>query len=80
MYASQNYTVIDSRLRHSGCPAKADPNDPMSAGWLLFEGSEKKCREWIMSGLFGTEGAERDHYVNLIAQLALGRTELDYQT
>ena len=76
---SKRYIIIDSWLKHKGYPAKADPDDPMSVGWLLFEGSENKCKEWIMNGLFGTEGAERDHYINLLSQLASGRTKLDYQ-
>lgn len=34
--------------------------------------------EWIMDGMRSTEGAERDHYVDLLLQLERGRKELNY--
>lgn len=34
--------------------------------------------EWIMDGMRSTEGAERDHYVDLLLQLDRGRKELNY--
>lgn len=34
--------------------------------------------EWIMDGMRSTEGAERDHYVDLLLQLDRGKRELNY--
>ena len=42
--------------------------------------SRTKAREWIMSGIFGCDGAERDHYVSLLIQLDAGLTLLDYDS
>ena len=41
--------------------------------------SRKSAREWIMSGLFSCEGAERDHYVDMLSQLEESENKvLDY--
>lgn len=40
--------------------------------------SRDAARRWIMEGLYGTEGAESDHYGSMLVQLASGRTTLDY--
>ena len=57
--------------------------------WLLAENPKmgilasfnKKadCRNWIMDGLYGTEGAERDHYVDMLFQLDNGAKTIDYR-
>lgn len=59
------YYILDSRCR--------EPNKP-------FKTFNKKadCKEWIMCGLYGTEGAEQEHYVDMLQQLDLGKTTLDY--
>lgn len=41
---------------------------------------EAAAREWIMGGLMGCEGAERDHYVSLLQQLEMGLDRLDYDS
>lgn len=46
-------------------------------GTKEFSG-RKAAREWIMEGLFGCDGAERDHYVSMLGQLEAGRSNLDY--
>lgn len=72
------YMIIDENLLMRGCPPNADPKDPMSAGWLLFEGNKKNCKEWILDGLYKTEGAEQEHYVNMLRQLDMGKKTIGY--
>jgi len=40
--------------------------------------SKKDCRAWLMEGLYGTDGAERDHYVSMLSQLDMGKKVLEY--
>lgn len=40
--------------------------------------TKRKCYEWLLDGMRGCEGAERDHYVNMLLQLEEGRTKLIY--
>ena len=40
--------------------------------------TKKSIRSWIMEGLRGTEGAERDHYVSMLLQLDEVKTRIDY--
>ena len=44
---------------------------------MVFK-SRAAAKRWIVEGLFGTEGAESEHYASLLGQLAEGRTVLDY--
>ena len=44
----------------------------------LFEGERDEVYNWIIDGLRGTQGAERDHYVSLLLQLEGGKKMLDY--
>ena len=37
-----------------------------------------KCREWLMSGIRSCEGAERDHYVNMLTAMESGDHRLYY--
>ena len=37
-----------------------------------------KCREWLMSGIRSCEGAERDHYVNMLQAMESGDHRLYY--
>ena len=37
-----------------------------------------KCREWLMSGIRSCEGAERDHYVNMLTAMESGDHRLCY--
>jgi len=75
----KNYRIIDSWMKNSGVPERRDPNNPASAWWLLFEGDKKACQKWICDGMLHTEGAERDHYCDLLIQLESGKKELDYR-
>ena len=40
--------------------------------------SKRDCRSWLMDGLYGTDGAERDHYVSMLSQLDMGKMVLEY--
>lgn len=40
--------------------------------------SKKDARTWIMEGLRSCEGAEREHYVDMLMQLEGGATTLYY--
>jgi len=40
--------------------------------------NKKDCRDWVMSGMFSCEGAEREHYVNMLGQLENGKKTLSY--
>lgn len=40
--------------------------------------SRKAAKEWIMEGLVGCEGAEREHYVNMLVELESGKNTLTY--
>lgn len=42
--------------------------------------NKKEAKSWIMDGLMGCEGAERDHYVSLLQQLEMGLDRLDYDS
>lgn len=37
-----------------------------------------KCREWLMDGIRSCEGAERDHYVNMLTAMESGDHRLYY--
>ena len=37
-----------------------------------------KCREWLMSGIRSCNGAERDHYVNMLKAMESGNHRLYY--
>ena len=37
-----------------------------------------KCREWLMDGIKSCEGAERDHYVNMLTAMESGDHRLYY--
>ena len=37
-----------------------------------------KCREWLRSGIRACEGAERDHYVNMLKAMESGNHRLYY--
>lgn len=41
--------------------------------------NSKKCREWLMDGIMSCEGAERDHYVNMLQRLEAGDRRLYYR-
>ena len=47
-------------------------------GKSLFEGEREEVYDWIINGLRGTQGAERDHYVSLLLQLEDGKRKLNY--
>ncbi len=40
--------------------------------------TKRNCRSWLMDGIFSCEGAERDHYVNMLAELECGKKTLHY--
>jgi len=40
--------------------------------------TKKECRAWLMEGMFSCEGAERDHYVNMLSELECGKKSLKY--
>lgn len=42
--------------------------------------NKTEAKSWIMAGLMGCEGAERDHYVSLLQQLEMGLDRLDYDS
>lgn len=62
--AMPKYIVLDRRLR--------------SVAVLYSSDRRKAVYDWIISGLRGTQGAERDHYVSCLLQLEDGKTELYY--
>lgn len=47
-------------------------------GWSKTFNSRKAARAWIMEGLFGTDGAEQEHYVHMLLQLEEGKRTIDY--
>lgn len=62
--AAPKYSVWDRRLK-SGEPLYAcTTRDALYA--------------WILRGLRNTQGAERDHYISCLLQVADGETELYY--
>lgn len=56
------YIVFDSRLRRS----------------IITFNTKRACTKWLKEGLYGCDGAERDHYANMLEQLDCGKTTLDY--
>jgi len=45
---------------------------------IVSFGNKRECREWLMEGMYGCEGAERDHYVSMLQQLDHGKRTLEY--
>lgn len=62
--APPRYSVWDRRLK------RAEP--------LFSCNQRKQMCEWIIDGLRGTQGSERDHYVSCLLQLEDGKTQLFY--
>ena len=40
--------------------------------------TKRACTKWLKEGLYGCDGAERDHFANMLEQLDCGKTTLDY--
>lgn len=40
--------------------------------------SKRDIVHWLKDGMYGCDGAERDHYVNMMAELDCGRHVLHY--
>lgn len=59
------YYILDSLSR--------EPNKPFK----IFN-KKNELKSWLLGGLYGTEGAEQEHYVDMLSQLDLGKTTLDY--
>ena len=50
-----------------------------AVGLLRRFQNAKKCREWIMDGIRSCEGAELDHYVEMLKCLDAGDRKLYYR-
>lgn len=40
--------------------------------------TKDEITSWLLEGLAGTDGAEREHYVNMLLDLKQGKTTLHY--
>ena len=40
--------------------------------------TKSSCKAWLMEGIMGCDGAERDHYVGMMCQMEEGKSILDY--
>lgn len=56
------YTIIDSRC----------------GSFRKDFATKASCKAWLTEGLYGTDGAERGHYVGMLCQMEDGRNVLDY--
>ena len=80
-YSGGEYAIVED---DTGAAAKPPPafavwDGRMKREKLLFScDTREKMYAWIIDGLRGTMGAERDHYVSLILQLEDGKRELYY--
>lgn len=82
------YAVIDTGCFHKAeifCLEVPDPKeelitivDRFHQSWSKTFHSKEQAKEWIVDGLTGTEGAERDHYVNMLLELDSGSKILHY--
>ena len=52
--------------------------DRFSPRWRKTFRSSRAARRWVLEGLVGTDGAERDHYVRMLLELEEGATTLHY--
>ena len=52
--------------------------DRCNRKWRKIFRSREKCRAWLNEGLAGTEGAEQEHYANMLVELNCGATILHY--
>lgn len=52
--------------------------DRRNPKWSKEFKTKRECRAWLMEGMFACEGAERDHYVNMLYELEHGKTILHY--
>ena len=43
--------------------------DRRNPKWSKEFKTKRECRAWVMEGMFACEGAERDHYVNMLYEL-----------
>jgi hypothetical protein len=52
--------------------------DRCQKNWSKEFSSKKACRKWLMEGIAGCDGAERDHFVNMLLELEDGEKTLHY--
>lgn len=52
--------------------------DCFQADWRKDFKTREEARAWIMEGMAGTEGAEQEHYTNMLLELESGATTLHY--
>lgn len=52
--------------------------DRYQSDWKKTFKSATECKAWLMEGLMACEGAERDHYVDMLTEFMSGNTTLHY--
>ena len=52
--------------------------DRCQKNWSKEFSSKKACRKWLMEGIAGCDGADRDHFVNMLLELEDGEKTLHY--
>lgn len=52
--------------------------DRYNRDWSKEFSSKKECLEWVLEGMRSCDGAERDHYVDMLMELQTGATTLHY--
>ena len=40
--------------------------------------TKKETEDWLLKGMFGTEGSEKEHWVGMFHQFKEGKKTLDY--
>lgn len=52
--------------------------DRFQRNWKKTFRTREKCRAWLMEGMAGCEGAEQEHYTNMLLELEGGASVLHY--
>ena len=84
-YSGGKYAMVEDDTGAKCAPMPVPP--PAFAVWdrrlkreepLFSCDTREQMYAWIIDGLRGTQGAERDHYVSCLLQLEDGKTQLFY--
>lgn len=68
-------TVLNTRTAGGGRVTVVDRRDPR---WKKSFRTRELCRKWLMGGLAGCEGAEQEHYANMLVEMESGASVLHY--
>lgn len=81
MYHSRSGTValaLGATIKSMAKNEKVEVVDRCNKDWSRTFNSRRECLAWLNEGLAGTEGAEQEHYADMLVELNSGATILHY--